>query len=100
MIPKDRGEGGGSKHGLIPSELIGDKTSPPLVIRTEREREHRGAPLINFLFQELESYLLESALPPMSAFSVAPRARAYFLPAKRTSETASLPLEWSTTAES
>jgi len=64
-------------------------------------QEQKGAPkrsLVALLIQKLVSYLLEPSL--ISAFSVAPRARAYFLPAKRTPVTIALPLEWSTSAAS
>lgn len=57
--------------------------------KNKKNGEHRDAPLLTFLFQELVSYLVE---PLISAFSVAPRARAYFLPAKRTWEIEALPL--------
>ena len=57
-------------------------------------KNKKGAPecsLLIFLFQKLISYLLDP--PLISAFSVAPRARAYFLPANRTPVTVALPLE-------
>jgi hypothetical protein len=81
-------------RGWIP-ELLRDQFQ---LVGPKKKRERRSAPLLAFLFQELGSYLLE--LPLISAFSVAPMARAYFLPAKRTWETVALPLAWSTTAAS
>src|SRR6266852_1490744 len=67
-------------------------------LNRQTEREHQSAPCFVLLFQELVSYLFEP--PLISAFSVAPRARANLLPAKRTSVTVALPLACSTTAES
>ena len=83
---------------LTPHSTAAMSRREAALVRLTNRREHRSAPEFALLLQELVSYLFEPSL--ISAFSVAPRARAYFLPAKRTPVTIALPLEWSTSAAS